>query len=130
VGTAVASRASFSFLDDNQPGFDTQPSSISHPATSPFTDITLRAGFYQLHLDGRNWPTDTDIGTRVNPTTFADPFWVTIGDLTVPQGAQSGFINGHDQLLEVASDNTTLQFFSINSDVTMGTCQLVITRLK
>jgi hypothetical protein len=83
-------------------------------------------------LDGRSWPTNTNIAVSLNGTTVQTDLWVTSGDLSnVPSGTQPGFINGSDQLLNVTSDSN-VQFFLFNAPtpVTMGTCHLVITRVQ
>ena len=125
-GITVASRAAFSFADDGNVGFG---SSITPgPTVGAYTSFTLAAGFYQIHLDGRNWPSNTDIAVSLNNNLYGFDLWVTFGDLTV-FSTQPGFIDGSDQLLNVTADST-LQFFSLNSSVTTGTCHLVITRLQ
>src|SRR5262249_21971196 len=124
-GTTITGEAPYYFTAG--PGFGV---SITITGSSPYNSITLKPAFYQLHIDGYDWPTGRSMDVKLNGSLVPGLEWLA---------RFRGVIDGHDEILQVTgpvNSFSTLQFydsgaiFNAEDSFPEGSCTLVITQLR
>jgi hypothetical protein len=125
------------YIFTQAPGQGNFGSSISSTAgpTGLVGQFILQPGIYQIHLDGVGFNPVLPLFPAISlflTGVATNVFWGTIKEVNPPTGA-SPFIDiiGGDRLLAVTQAGAPLDIVNDSTtDVVLGACELVITRLQ